>query len=49
LGASSTLINNITQWFGIDAYALLANSFGAWGGDFILAAAEYNPTSYFKG
>ncbi|HLA54468.1 MAG TPA: GYDIA family GHMP kinase [Flavobacterium sp.] len=33
LGTSSTLINNIAQWFGIDAFELLKNSFGGSGYD----------------
>lgn len=37
LGTSSTLINNIAQWFGIDAYQLLENSFGGSGYDIACA------------
>lgn len=40
LGTSSTLINNIAQWANIDAFALLANSFGGSGYD--IAAAQHN-------
>ncbi|TRW26471.1 GHMP kinase [Flavobacterium zepuense] len=40
LGTSSTLINNIAQWFGIDAYTLLAESFGGSGYD--IACAQNN-------
>ena len=38
LGTSSTLINNLSNWFEIDAYELLKNSFGGSGYD--LAVAE---------
>jgi mevalonate kinase len=37
LGTSSTLINNIAQWFGIDAYKLLKSSFGGSGYDIACA------------
>jgi mevalonate kinase len=37
LGTSSTLINNIAQWFGIDAFALLTKSFGGSGYDIACA------------
>jgi mevalonate kinase len=40
LGTSSTLINNIAQWFGIDAFTLLKNSFGGSGYD--IACAQNN-------
>jgi len=40
LGTSSTLINNIAQWFQIDAFALLKNSFGGSGYD--IACAQNN-------
>ncbi|AWH84949.1 GHMP kinase [Flavobacterium album] len=40
LGSSSTLINNIAQWFGIDAFQLLNNSFGGSGYD--IACAQNN-------
>jgi mevalonate kinase len=33
LGTSSTLINNIAQWFNINAFTLLKNSFGGSGYD----------------
>jgi len=38
LGTSSTLVNNIAEWFKIDAYKLLKNTFGGSGYD--LAAAQ---------
>lgn len=37
LGSSSTLINNIAQWFGIDAFELLNKSFGGSGYDIACA------------
>ncbi|MEO8252748.1 MAG: GYDIA family GHMP kinase [Flavobacterium sp.] len=37
LGTSSTLINNIAQWLGIDAFELLNNSFGGSGYDIACA------------
>lgn len=40
LGTSSTLINNIAQWFTIDAFTLLKNSFGGSGYD--IACAQNN-------
>ncbi|PWA07006.1 GYDIA family GHMP kinase [Flavobacterium laiguense] len=40
LGTSSTLINNIALWFGIDAFLLLKNSFGGSGYD--IACAQNN-------
>jgi mevalonate kinase len=40
LGTSSTLINNIAQWFKIDAFLLLKNSFGGSGYD--IACAQNN-------
>lgn len=40
LGSSSTLINNIAQWFGIDPYAMLEKTFGGSGYDIAAAAAE---------
>ena len=40
LGSSSTLINNIAQWFGIDAFELLKQSFGGSGYD--IACAQHN-------
>ncbi|WP_159800963.1 GYDIA family GHMP kinase [Flavobacterium sp. MK4S-17] len=41
LGSSSTLINNIAQWFGIDAYALLWESFGGSGYDIACAQNDF--------
>ncbi|GGW88921.1 GYDIA family GHMP kinase [Salegentibacter mishustinae] len=38
LGTSSTLINNIANWFGVDAFKLLKNTFGGSGYD--IAAAQ---------
>ncbi|MCO6148121.1 GYDIA family GHMP kinase [Flavobacterium sp. NRK1] len=46
LGSSSTLINNIAQWFEIDAYKLLAESFGGSGYD--IACAQYNTPIIFQ-
>lgn len=40
LGTSSTLINNIAQWFAVDAFKLLENSFGGSGYD--IACAQNN-------
>lgn len=40
LGTSSTLINNIAQWFRVDAFVLLKNSFGGSGYD--IACAQNN-------
>jgi len=40
LGSSSTLINNIAQWFGVDAFNLLQQSFGGSGYD--IACAQNN-------
>ncbi|MEE1897781.1 GYDIA family GHMP kinase [Flavobacterium rakeshii] len=45
LGTSSTLINNIAQWFAIDAFILLKNSFGGSGYD-IACAQNNNPIIY---
>lgn len=45
LGTSSTLINNIAQWVGIDAFILLKNSFGGSGYD-IACAQNVSPISY---
>jgi len=45
LGTSSTLINNIAQWLGIDAYKLLNNSFGGSGYD-IACAQNNSPIIY---
>lgn len=47
LGSSSTLINNIAQWAGVDAFALLATSFGGSGYD-IAAAQNNTPILYHK-
>lgn len=40
LGTSSTLINNIAQWANVDAFTLLANSFGGSGYDIAAAQSE---------
>ncbi|HWS60687.1 MAG TPA: GYDIA family GHMP kinase [Flavobacterium sp.] len=45
LGTSSTLINNIAQWIGIDAFVLLNNSFGGSGYD-IACAQNDSPILY---
>jgi mevalonate kinase len=45
LGTSSTLINNIAQWFQIDAFTLLKNSFGGSGYD-IACAQSNTPVIY---
>ena len=45
LGSSSTLINNIAQWFQIDAFELLHQSFGGSGYD-IACAQNNSPISY---
>ena len=45
LGTSSTLINNIAQWIGIDAFLLLKNSFGGSGYD-IACAQNDHPILY---
>lgn len=45
LGTSSTLINNIAQWSGVDPYQLLADTFGGSGYD--IACARHNvPITY---
>lgn len=45
LGTSSTLINNIAQWFQVDAFQLLQKSFG--GSGFDIACAQNNtPITY---
>jgi mevalonate kinase len=45
LGSSSTLLNNIAQWLGVDAYQLLEDTFGGSGYD--IACAQHNtPISY---
>ncbi len=46
LGTSSTLINNIAQWFGINAYQLLADSFGGSGYD--IACAQHSNAILYK-
>lgn len=47
LGTSSTLINNIAQWFEINAFQLLDKSFGGSGYD--IACAQHNrPITYQK-
>jgi mevalonate kinase len=48
LGSSSTLINNIAQWFHIDAYKLLEVTFGGSGYD-IAAAQTFHPFTYQLG
>lgn len=45
LGTSSTLINNIADWFGIDAFSLLFKSFGGSGYD-IACARNDTPILY---
>lgn len=45
LGTSSTLINNLSQWLKIDAFALLQRSFGGSGYD-IACAKKNNPIVY---
>ena len=45
LGTSSTLINNIAQWFQIDAFELLHKSFGGSGYD-IACAQNNSPITY---
>lgn len=46
LGTSSTLINNIAQWSGTNAYTLLQNSFGGSGYD--IAAAQNNSPIFYR-
>ncbi|WP_294818393.1 GYDIA family GHMP kinase [uncultured Flavobacterium sp.] len=46
LGSSSTLINNIAQWFGIDAFQLLNDSFGGSGYD--IACAQNNTPILYR-
>lgn len=46
LGTSSTLINNVADWFEIDAFALLKNSFGGSGYD--IANAQNNTPITFR-
>lgn len=45
LGTSSTLINNLAQWFQVDAFELLKNSFGGSGYD-IACAQNHTPIFY---
>lgn len=45
LGTSSTLINNVAQWFQINAFELLKNSFGGSGYD-IANAQNNSPITY---
>jgi mevalonate kinase len=45
LGTSSTLINNIAQWFLVDAFVLLQNSFGGSGYD-VACAQNKTPILY---
>ncbi|XCF07068.1 GYDIA family GHMP kinase [Tamlana crocina] len=45
LGTSSTLINNLAQWAGVDPYLLLKNTFGGSGYD-IACAQNNNPITY---
>lgn len=47
LGSSSTLVNNIAQWFEADAYKLLENTFGGSGYD-IAAAQNDLPFTFEK-
>lgn len=46
LGSSSTLINNIAQWFEVDAFNLLEKSFG--GSGFDIACAQHNRPIAFQ-
>lgn len=46
LGTSSTLINNIADWFEIDAYRLLADSFGGSGYD--IACARHDKAVLYR-
>ena len=46
LGTSSTLINNIADWFGIDAFMLLWNSFGGSGYD--IACARHDQAVLYR-
>lgn len=47
LGTSSTLINNIAQWAGVDSFILLSSSFGGSGYD-VAAAKSNTPVLYKK-
>jgi mevalonate kinase len=46
LGTSSTLINNVAQWFGVDAFQLLKNSFGGSGYD--IACAQNDTPIFYR-
>ncbi|MBS7785882.1 GHMP kinase [Flavobacterium sp. CYK-55] len=46
LGSSSTLINNVAQWFDIDAYQLLERTFGGSGYD--IACAQHNSAILYR-
>jgi mevalonate kinase len=46
LGTSSTLINNIAQWLGINAFELLKNSFGGSGYD--IACAQNDAPIFYQ-
>lgn len=46
LGTSSTFINNVAQWFGINAFQLLADSFGGSGYD--IACAQNNTPIIYR-
>ena len=46
LGTSSTLINNVAQWFKINAFELLKNSFGGSGYD--IANAQHNTPIHYQ-
>ena len=46
LGSSSTLINNIATWAGIDAYELLRRTFGGSGYD--IACAQHNTAIIYR-
>ncbi len=46
LGTSSTLINNLAQWAGVDAYQLLENTFGGSGYD--IACAQNNQSITYQ-
>lgn len=49
LGSSSTLINNIAQWAGVNPYDLLFNSFGGSGYDIACANAQSPLIYYLEG
>ena len=46
LGTSSTLINNVAQWFEIDAFELLRNSFG--GSGYEIACAQHDAAILYQ-